>query len=468
MKITIAAVLMLGCLVIAGGCGTKPASLPPQNTTSPALTPPWQNIEVFADAAMPINVTVGQEFIIKFNQFTSSNVDFQPANVVVVESKQFVQNPGVIIPDGTTWILFKAVAAGSTKVSVTETTRFGDPLQTKTFMVSVEPPSANISGSTVFIPWSDRAIFADQTIPINVGVGQEFVIRYYYFNNMFASFQANFTSANTVSILGENYGAPAGQPDPATGSHWYLLKAVKEGSTNLTIREFGHLNTGEQSQRTFTINVGPIAPQTVTALPQSQTNTKVYSPATSTIYVIVSPPGSGSVSPSTGNYTYGTNVTFIATPANGYVFSSWWYYISDSSGGRGGVLGKNATLNLAVERSENVTAYFVALPTNWNNAAPLGQVHRPIAVGEYFYISQDYIAGQFGPDSVNATFDKSLIALTDRKDAGSVGPLTPGMHAAAVWLLFRALKPGTAQISVTQIRNGYSDPPKTYSVTIGN
>ena len=98
----------------------------------------------------------------------------------------------------------------------------------------------------------------------------------------------------------------------------------------------------------------------------------------------------------------------------------------------------------------------------------LGQVHGPIAPGDYFYISQNYIGGQFGPDSVNATYDASLVALIDRKDAGSVGPITPGMHSAAVWLLFKALKPGTAVISATQVRNGYSDPPTIYSVTIGN
>ncbi|MDO8715270.1 MAG: hypothetical protein Q7J73_00400 [Dehalococcoidales bacterium] len=112
---------------------------PVPNISGNTTLNPWPNAQVFAVTAVPINVSVGQEFVIKFNQFTSSNVDFQPANVVVVESKQFVQNPGVTIPDGTTWILFKAVAAGRTNVSVTETTRFGDPLRTKTFTVIVGP-----------------------------------------------------------------------------------------------------------------------------------------------------------------------------------------------------------------------------------------------------------------------------------------------------------------------------------------
>lgn len=211
--------------------------------------------------------------------------------------------------------------------------------------------------------------------------------------------------------------------------------------------------------------------QTVTALPQSQTNnqTEVYSPATSAIYMIVSPPGSGSVSPSTGNYTYGTNVTFIAIPADGYVFSYWSYDFTVYNGGGGGYLGDNQILNFVVERSENVTAHFVAPPSIWNNALFYWQAQRKVAPGEYFIISQDYIAGQFGPESLNATYNESLIALIDRKDAGiNNGPITPGMHSSTAWLLFKALRPGIANISITQIRGNYSDPPKTYSVTIGN
>jgi hypothetical protein len=142
--------IVAAALIFVSGCVPKTSPPTNQNTTNssvliPSTVPnisgnttlnPWPNAQVFPLTAVPINVSVGQEFVIKFNQFTSSNVGFQPANVVVVESKQFVQNPGAIIPDGTTWILFKAVAAGSTSVSVIETTRFGDPLRTKTFTIT--------------------------------------------------------------------------------------------------------------------------------------------------------------------------------------------------------------------------------------------------------------------------------------------------------------------------------------------
>ena len=209
----------------------------------------------------------------------------------------------------------------------------------------------------------------------------------------------------------------------------------------------------------------------ITSMPslnKTTNQTEVYSPATSAIYMIVSPPGSGSVSPSTGNYTWGTNVTFIAIPNDPYVFQYWSYDFTVYNGGGGGYLGDNHILNFAVERSENVTAHFVAPPSIWNNALFYWQAHQKVAPGEYFIIDQDYIGGPFGIESLNATYDGSLVALIDRKNAGGKGPITPGLGINTAWLLFKALKPGAGVISVAQVRGSYVEPPKTYSVTIGN
>ena len=107
---------------------------------------PWPDVKVFSNLFSnqnpSLNVTVGQEFVIPYSQFTASNVSFQPPNVVIAESRQFVQNPSAPTPDGITWILYKAVAEGSTNVSVTETTRFRDPMQTKTLTINVSLPQA--------------------------------------------------------------------------------------------------------------------------------------------------------------------------------------------------------------------------------------------------------------------------------------------------------------------------------------
>ena len=63
--------------------------------------------------------------------------------------------------------------------------------------------------------------------------------------------------------------------------------------------------------------------QTVTAVPQNPTanQTVSNSTGTSTITVRVSPLEGGKVSPSSGNYSNGTDVTFTATPAASFVFS---------------------------------------------------------------------------------------------------------------------------------------------------
>ena len=171
------------------------------------------------------------------------------------------------------------------------------------------------------------------------------------------------------------------------------------------------------------------------------------------LVVIVDPPWAGSVSPSTGMYDAGTNITLVATPAAGYVLSNWNW--------------DNNTLNVTTNSITIVSVHFIASPSIWD-AALLYHTGQPIAPGDYFYIPQSYTAGMFGPDSVVATYDDSLVVLIDRKSAGFSGPLTPGMHSATVWLLFKALKPGTTEISVAQVRNGYSDPPTMYTVVIRN
>ncbi len=444
----------LGMIMLSTGCvGAKPVHPPVQNSNitssniSGNTTPnPWPNAQMFAVTAVPINVSVGQQFVIKFNQFTSSNVDFQPANVVVVESKQFVQNPGVTIPDGTTWILFKAVAAGNTKVSVTETTRFGDPLQTKTFTINVGPAAPNVVPNQSVTNASPVITLPPQGIKYTLKV------------------LIDPPGAGSVSPTMGAYDAGTSVTLIATPAMGY--KVLGWNIFNKT----GVGGTGGSTSYTTGINSNTII--LVSFTPSTNTNPVVSTiphTANQTAYpleVVVDPPWAGSVSPATGTYDAGTNVTLIATPASGYVLSYW--NVANSGGYSYG--GNDSKLNTVMNSITIVSVHFVASPSIWDKASFYNQSHRTFAPGEYFIIAQDFIAGQFGVESLGATYDESLVALIDRKGAVGVssGPITPGMHSATAWLLFKALKPGAGVISVAQVRGSYVEPPKTYSVTIGN
>lgn len=211
--------------------------------------------------------------------------------------------------------------------------------------------------------------------------------------------------------------------------------------------------------------------QTITLAPNQTTNqTQSPSPATALINVRVSPPGSGTVTPSTGNYTYGSNITFTAVPADPYVFTSWTYDYTFYNGGAAGSLGNNQTLNLTIGISENITAIFAASPAVWNSAVLYGGIHPTVAPGQYFIIAQQITGGPWGPDSISVTYNESMVALIDRKYGPNPGdgPPTPGFGTANVWLLFKALQPGYAGISLQQVMGSYKSAPAGWTVTITN
>jgi uncharacterized repeat protein (TIGR02543 family) len=71
-------------------------------------------------------------------------------------------------------------------------------------------------------------------------------------------------------------------------------------------------------------------------------------PSKYTLTTSVNPPGSGSVSPSSGTYSAGTSVTLIATPASGYVFNHWG----------GDASGTSTSITITMDSNKDVVAYF--------------------------------------------------------------------------------------------------------------
>jgi hypothetical protein len=75
---------------------------------------------------------------------------------------------------------------------------------------------------------------------------------------------------------------------------------------------------------------------------------------TYTLTTAVNPPGTGSVSPSGGQYESGVQVTITASPASGYNFDYWSGSASDTS----------PTINITMNHDHSITANFVAAPVD--------------------------------------------------------------------------------------------------------
>ena len=75
---------------------------------------------------------------------------------------------------------------------------------------------------------------------------------------------------------------------------------------------------------------------------------------TYTLTTAVNPPGSGSVSPSGGEYEAGVQVTVAASPASGYTFDHWSGSASDTS----------PTISITMGHDYSITANFVAAPVD--------------------------------------------------------------------------------------------------------
>jgi len=75
---------------------------------------------------------------------------------------------------------------------------------------------------------------------------------------------------------------------------------------------------------------------------------------TYTLATAVNPAGTGSVTPSGGQYESGVQVTITASPASGYTFDYWSGSASDTS----------PTINITMNQDYSVTANFVAAPVD--------------------------------------------------------------------------------------------------------
>jgi len=117
-----------------------------------------------------------------------------------------------------------------------------------------------------------------------------------------------------------------------------------------------------------------------------------------TLTTSVSPAGSGSVSPSSGTYLSGTNVSLTATPASGWRFDHWG----------GNASGTSNPITITMNSNKSVTAYFVQL--NRPPTAPTSLSLNSPKVGEALTATA---SGSTDPDGDSITYYYKFYNQTD-------------------------------------------------------
>jgi inhibitor of cysteine peptidase len=145
-KILIISAAVLLAATLAVGCSSDEDTAPSTTSATDTTTPP---ILTFADPATPIAVVPGQEFAIKVPSNASTGFTWSitgapdPAVVSVVDAEGNVEaapnGNGAVGTGGSTILTFKAVASGTTTVTMTYA-RPSDPAanpEVTTFTVNV-------------------------------------------------------------------------------------------------------------------------------------------------------------------------------------------------------------------------------------------------------------------------------------------------------------------------------------------
>lgn len=121
---------------------------------------------------------------------------------------------------------------------------------------------------------------------------------------------------------------------------------------------------GKSKKRLAGIIVACIVAVTVIAVIATRTSTY-------TLSVGISPPGAGSVSPSSGEYRSGAQLTLTANPATGYYFDQW----------SGSASGTTTSVTIIMDSDKSVTANFATTPqakyTTPGTGAAVGWVMFP-------------------------------------------------------------------------------------------
>jgi len=119
--------------------------------------------------------------------------------------------------------------------------------------------------------------------------------------------------------------------------------------------------SGSASGTTSTITITMDSDKSLTA--NFEATTQTY-----TLTTNISPSGAGSVSPSSGEYESGLQITLNATPASGYTFDYW----------DGAASGSSSTVTITMDSNKVITAHFTVSP-GYSRGNPVG-IGTPLSI----------------------------------------------------------------------------------------
>jgi len=105
-------------------------------------------------------------------------------------------------------------------------------------------------------PWQNSEVFYDETVTINIELGDKFIIRYDYYHDLFPIFERSYDQSPTIISFLEERDESTYEFQDFDGIRWFLFQAVHTGDVTLTIKHFTHQSDVVQDQKTFKIHVG--------------------------------------------------------------------------------------------------------------------------------------------------------------------------------------------------------------------
>ena len=180
-----------------------------------------------------------------------------------------------------------------------------------------------------------------------------------------------FTSANSATFTAGTYGSfsvttKGGYPAPSLSIA--PLSPTLAVPAWLTLNPVGLLSGTPPAAAVyyFTITATSNDPPNSYNVAVPQSFTLMVGPAQYLLTTAANPPSGGTVSPGTGNQTANSVVTLTATPAAGYVFSSWTGPVANPS---------SASTTVTMGAAESVTANFVSALTVAPSTINFGTVY---------------------------------------------------------------------------------------------
>ncbi|MCS7231217.1 MAG: InlB B-repeat-containing protein [Elusimicrobiota bacterium] len=248
------------------------------------------------------------------------------------------------------------------------------------------------------------------------------------------------TTNYTLVVVVNPQGAGSVVLNPSGGSYnaGTVVTLVATANPGYVFRDWSGDLTGTSNPATIVMDKN----KTVVANFTQQTGTTTY-----TLTVNVSPPGGGTVSPSSGTYPLGTQITLTATANPGYIFSGW---SGDLSGNQNpAIITMDSNKNITASFTQQTSSPTYTLTVNISPAGA-GTVNLNPSGGVYVAGSQVTLTAQANPGYVfsswggDATGTSSSITIIMNSNKTVTANFTQTGGGGTTYTLLVSIEPSGA------------------------